>query len=150
MLMCLSACALFPNKQLASLFSISMWKFLSTQLMGQGLITGPWWSSGYDSSLSMQQPDSSLWPGSKILHQATAGGGHLRSTYQTFVYQVFTLFLVLWYCDFHSVCFLMDEDKRLVVSLSFEKPDPHHLCFTQVFKPQLPDLLESHGFVGCL
>ena len=45
MLMCLSACALFPNKQLASLFSISMWKFLSTQLMGQGLVAGPWWSS---------------------------------------------------------------------------------------------------------
>ena len=33
---------------LSSLLSLSMWKFISTQLTGKDLVTGhrPWWSSG--------------------------------------------------------------------------------------------------------
>ena len=40
----LSMCTLFLliNTLLVSLLSISMWKFISIQLMGQGLITGYW------------------------------------------------------------------------------------------------------------
>ena len=39
----------------------------------------PWWSSGSDSALSLQWPDLNLWSGTKILHQAPTGWGHLRS-----------------------------------------------------------------------
>ena len=35
-------CFLLMNTLLASLLSISMWKFNSTQLTGQGLVTGHW------------------------------------------------------------------------------------------------------------
>lgn len=31
-----------PNKHFVSLFSISIWKFISKQLMGQGLVTDHW------------------------------------------------------------------------------------------------------------
>ena len=43
------------------------------------LTAGPWWSSGYDSALSLPQPDLSLWVGTETLLQTAAGRGHQRS-----------------------------------------------------------------------
>ena len=70
---CLSACTLFPsNKHITCFTPVSMCKFISTQLTGQGLVTGhwPWRSSGEDSAISLSWPDFKLWPGTLL--QATA------------------------------------------------------------------------------
>ena len=70
--MCLSTRTLFPpNKHFVSLLSVSLWKFISTKLKGQGLATGCW-SSGRDSVPSLPRPDFNLWPGAEILPQAEA------------------------------------------------------------------------------
>ena len=53
-------------------------EFISTQLIGQDLITGHW-SHGSDSTPSLLRPDFNLWPGTEILLQAATGWGHLRS-----------------------------------------------------------------------
>ena len=66
---------LLVNILLTSLLSGSMWKFISIQLMGQDLVTGPQWSSGQESVISLQLPDLSLWLGMEILLQVTAGRG---------------------------------------------------------------------------
>ena len=66
------------NTLLASLLSVSLWKFISTQLTAQGLVAGHW-SSGEDSALSLPRPDFNLWPGTEILLQAAAGRGLQRS-----------------------------------------------------------------------
>lgn len=44
-------------------------EFISTQLIGQDLITGHW-SHGSDSTPSLLRPDFNLWPGTEILLQA--------------------------------------------------------------------------------
>ena len=64
---------LLINTLLASLLYISMWKFISTKLTGQGLVTGRWslvvwWSGGF-----------SLWLGTEILLQAEATQDHFCS-----------------------------------------------------------------------
>ena len=72
------------GKSLVSVPSVSMWKFISMLLTGQGHVTGycPWWPRGQDSALSLLWPDLSLWPGTEILLQAAAGWGHSRSVYE--------------------------------------------------------------------
>ena len=51
---------LLINTLLASLLSISMWKFISTQLMGQGLVTGHWslvvWWLGFGTLTATARP----------------------------------------------------------------------------------------------
>ena len=72
---------LLINTLLVSLQSVSRWKFISTQWRARALslTAGPWWSSGYDSALSLPQPDLSLWVGTETLLQTAAGRGHQRS-----------------------------------------------------------------------
>ena len=59
---------------------LSLWKYISTELMGQGLVTGPWGSSGWDLGLSLLQPNFGLWSGTENQLQASTGRGHLRSS----------------------------------------------------------------------
>ena len=79
---CLSTRTLFPpNKHLFHYFpSLCGNSYLHSWWARTLLLpTGPWWSSGWDSALSLLQPNLSLWPGTEILFQATAGRGHPRS-----------------------------------------------------------------------
>ena len=71
---------LLINTLLVALQSVSRRKFTSTwwRARALSLTAGPWWSSGYDSALSLPQPDLSLRVGTEILLQTAAGRGHQR------------------------------------------------------------------------
>ena len=49
-----------PFRHFVLLLSVSLWKHISTQLAGQGLVTGPLGSGGWDSGLSLLQPNFRL------------------------------------------------------------------------------------------
>lgn len=78
--LCLSTRNLFPliNTPLVSLLSIFVGIHFCKAIRARALslVTGPWWSSGYYSGLSLLPPDFNLWPGTKI--QMAVGLGHKR------------------------------------------------------------------------
>ena len=72
---------LLRNASFVSLLSFSLWRFVSTQLMGQGLVTDCW-SSDWDSVLSLLHFDLNFWLETEILLQTPADQGYLRSIWE--------------------------------------------------------------------
>ena len=83
---CLSIHMFFlPNKQFVSQLFISMWKFISTQLMGQGFVTGhsrvPGGLVARIQHCHCHRPQALA--GDRNPASIFAGGGHLRSGWQS-------------------------------------------------------------------
>ena len=75
---------LLINTLLVSLLSVSLWKFISTNPTGQGLVTGP---CGLVASIQLSHcrgPTSISGQGNEILLKAAAGQGHPRSVPSVF------------------------------------------------------------------
>ena len=83
---CLSIHMFFlPNKQFVSQLFISMWKFISTQLMGQGFVTGhslvPGGLVARIQHCHCHRPQALA--GDRNPASIITGGGHLRSGWQS-------------------------------------------------------------------
>ena len=74
-----------PNKQFVSQLFISMWKFISTQLMGQGFVTGhslvPGGLVARIQHCHCHRPQALA--GDRNPASIITGGGHLRSGWQS-------------------------------------------------------------------